>query len=78
VSGDVPEMKEQLAEELESYEQEKPWRERQEMEEAAPEVGLGVEAIEEVLEAADEAEPAEPAKPAGEQAQPFKPRRPFE
>jgi tetratricopeptide (TPR) repeat protein len=66
--GESPEVKEQLQNELASYEAEKPWRERQEVAEAK----LDDAGEDLVLEAVAEDAPA--AEPAAEQ----KPRRPFD
>lgn len=71
-----PEVKEQLASELASYEKEKPWRERQEVEEAALDGGKEAPAIEaptedDEEERADEDEDEEPVVKR-------EPRRPFD
>ncbi len=71
-----PEVKEQLASELASYEKEKPWRERQEVEEAALDGGKEAPAIEPPTED-DEEEPADE----DEDEEPVvkrEPRRPFD
>ena len=81
--SDVPEVKEQLEKELESYKAEKPWREKQEQEEAVLDgKPRAVEAVE--AGAAEEAEAKDPGKPAvaetptdGKPA-PRTPRRPFQ
>ena len=72
--GEVEEITEQLEKELESYKAEKPWRERQEMEEGELEGDSGgdVEAIITDEPATETVESDEaPAKDAA------KPRRPF-
>ena len=68
--GESPEVKEQLQNELASYEAEKPWRERQEVAEAKLE-GDGGDLV---LEPVRDEDDAPAAKPAVKQ----KPRRPFD
>jgi tetratricopeptide (TPR) repeat protein len=75
-----PEVKEQLANELASYEKEKPWRERQETPEAVLDGAKEELAIEPVTED-DEEEPAEDAAEEPKAAEPVvkrEPRRPFD
>ena len=72
------EVKEQLASELASYEKEKPWRERQEVEEAALDGAKEALAIEAPIEDDDE-EPAEEADDEAEEpVVKREPRRPFD
>ena len=75
-SGEEGDIREQLEKELESYREEKPWREKQEMEEAVLEgdAGGSVEAIitDEPMPAEADAETTDEPK-----AEPATPRRPF-
>jgi tetratricopeptide (TPR) repeat protein len=75
--GEAEEIVEQLEKELESYKAEKPWRERQEMEEAVLEGGESDDAVEALItdDAADMPQDAPTESDA--KAAPPKPRRPF-